>query len=492
MTAIVMATGCSSAQMESMKKTMDEVGRDYGTAVLCGVGTIAGAGVGYAVNGERGAYIGAAAGAAAGCYAGHMWQSRMQELDKIAKEENLKLTMQTLELAGATPSAAPVEAGLVAQIEDSGMFDSGSAQLTPSGMQAAKKLAAVYAGGKQAPNRRLLVVGHTDATGSSKYNQSLSEARAKALGKILVSSGVPVDVIYYQGAGASRPIADNATAFGRDRNRRVEIVELTSEDMLVKRAMAEESNAKYLTYGASTKPAPVAPAKPSTSKPTVPKTAEPKVEEVVAKAPPAPLTIQSAPKPSTVKPTVDFAGVPATEKDWQLVQGISPKSGGFAIMSKAQASDIPMSACIADMPRQSGQVLSLATDKPLNAHSTLDYLPGYNNRVWANTVNGHLVTISPVSILKDNAQVDRQPIVQLVPNYDEKNRKALPSMKTVANAYEGETQILYRVFAQDPKSPVTCMDVVFSKGNAKAERGALFYPVSDDFYTAAYTPISTK
>ena len=151
-----------------------------------------------------------------------------------------------------------------------------------------------------------------------------------------------------------------------------------------------------------------------------------------------------------------------------------------------------MSACIADMPRQSGQVLSLATDKPLSARSTLDYLPGYNNRVWATTVNGHLVTISPVSILKENAQVDKQPIVQLVPNYDDNNRKALPSMKTVANAYEGETQILYRVFVHDPKSPVTCMDVVFSKGNAKAERGALFYPVSDDFYTAAYTPISTK
>lgn len=487
--AIAIVSGCSSAQMQKMQDTVNEVGRDYGTAVLCGAGVVVGAGLGYAANGKNGALVGAAAGGALGCYAGHLWQSRMQELDKIAKDQNINISVETLEVAAATPSAAPVEAGLVAQIEDAGMFNTGSAEFTAKGLETAKKLAAVYSSGKPDANRRLLVVGHTDATGATQFNQTLSEKRAKALGKILVTSGVPVDVIYYQGAGASRPVADNATPEGRDRNRRVEIVELTSEDMLVKRAMAEQSNAKYLTYGTSTKAAPVV----TQQKPpaTSPATSTPATNESVEVAPIAITSGKPAQTKPAAKPVVDFDGQPANTKDWQLAQGIKPKSGGFSLISTANASDIPMSNCLSDMPRISGDVLSLATDKPLEKHATTDYLPGYNNRVWANTVNGHLVTISPVSILKENATVFKQPIVQVVPNYDQKSRKET-TLKTVANAYEGETQILYRVFSQDPKAPVTCMDVVFSKGNATAEKGALYYPVSDDFYTAAYVPISTK
>ena len=47
--------------------------------------------------------------------------------------------------------------------------------------------------------------------------------------------------------------------------------------------------------------------------------------------------------------------------------------------------------------------------------------------------------------------------------------------QAVANTYEGESQVLYRVFAKDAKASVSCMDLVFSKGNAKVTEGALFY-----------------
>jgi hypothetical protein len=65
-------------------------------------------------------------------------------------------------------------------------------------------------------------------------------------------------------------------------------------------------------------------------------------------------------------------------------------------------------------------------------------------------------------------------------------------MNAVANTYEGEKEVLYRVFISEPKAPVACMDVVFSKGNATAERGALFYPVGEQSYTVAYAPVSTQ
>ena len=204
---------------------------------------------------------------------------------------------------------------------------------------------------------------------------------------------------------------------------------------------------------------------------------------------------QSAPDTSTAKAVpnakaaVDFGGKPADTYQWNMAQNIKPKASGFALISSAYASDMPMSSCEADKPRSAGQVLSMADDKPLPRYATKEYMPGYNNRVWANTVNGHLVTVSPVSILRDNAQVDRQPILQVVQGYKSSSQKKAQSLKAVANTYEGESEVLYRVFTSDPKAPVSCMDLVFSKGNAKVSQGALFYPAGSEAYVASYKPI---
>ncbi|MNN15437.1 hypothetical protein D3C81_1285400 [compost metagenome] len=172
-----------------------------------------------------------------------------------------------------------------------------------------------------------------------------------------------------------------------------------------------------------------------------------------------------------------------------MAHNIKPKSSGFALISSAHAREMPMASCEADMPRNAGEVLSMADDEPLQRHATKDYLPGYNNRVWANTVNGHLVTVSPVSILRENAQVDRQPILQVVKDYDQNSKNKAQTFKAVANTYEGESQVLYRVFASDAKASVSCMDLVFSKGNAKVTEGALFYAAGSDAYVAPYVPI---
>lgn len=485
MSAILLA-GCSSAQLSQMQDTVNGLGKDYGTAILCGAGMVVGGGLGYAANGKNGALAGAAIGTALGCYAGSVWQGRMQELDRIAKEENLSISVQPLQMQAAVASAAPVDVGLVVQVDDSSMFASGSDQLTPSGQQAASKLAQAFVktDQKDAQNRRLLVVGHTDATGSSEFNQQLSERRARTVGKALLAAGIPATSIYYQGAGASRPIAENSDPFTRGKNRRVEIVEMTSEQVLVQRAKAEEANTKYLAYGTSTE-------KPRSKPAVTRKTATPEVDGQAGKQ--APVAVNPT-KPSdkvTAKPAalVDFGGVAAADKQWNLAQNIQPKSDGFSLISSAHASDMPVGSCGGDRPRESGQVLSLATDKPLEGVKTRDYLPGYNNRVWANTVNGHLVTISPVSILRENAEVAKQPFIQVVKNYDQGNRKPLPNLKAVANTYEGEREILYRVFMSEPAAAVSCIDVVFNKGDAKAERGALFYPEGNNSFTVAYVPV---
>lgn len=67
------------------------------------------------------------------------------------------------------------------------------------------------------------VAGHTDSVGTAAYNQRLSEQRADAVGNYLVSRGVNRGRLMITGAGATRPVASNATEAGRAENRRVEI-----------------------------------------------------------------------------------------------------------------------------------------------------------------------------------------------------------------------------------------------------------------------------
>lgn len=74
------------------------------------------------------------------------------------------------------------------------------------------------------PDTRVAVVGHTDSTGTAAYNQTLSERRASSVASILRDSGVPSWRVTAVGRGQTQPVASNATAQGRQQNRRVEIV----------------------------------------------------------------------------------------------------------------------------------------------------------------------------------------------------------------------------------------------------------------------------
>jgi OOP family OmpA-OmpF porin len=69
----------------------------------------------------------------------------------------------------------------------------------------------------------VIAIGHTDSIGGDAYNQRLSVRRAEAVKAYLVSKGIEPNRIYTEGKGKKQPIADNRTAEGRAKNRRVEI-----------------------------------------------------------------------------------------------------------------------------------------------------------------------------------------------------------------------------------------------------------------------------
>jgi OOP family OmpA-OmpF porin len=69
----------------------------------------------------------------------------------------------------------------------------------------------------------IIAVGHTDSVGSDAYNQKLSVKRADSVKAYLVSKGIEKNRVYTEGKGEKQPVADNKTAAGRSKNRRVEI-----------------------------------------------------------------------------------------------------------------------------------------------------------------------------------------------------------------------------------------------------------------------------
>lgn len=97
-------------------------------------------------------------------------------------------------------------------------FESGSATLTPKGELILDEMAAAM---KQIGNKRVLIVGHTDAAGRRESNLGLSLARANSVKQYLQVRGVNGGLLSVLGAGPDQPVADNATAEGRARNRRI-------------------------------------------------------------------------------------------------------------------------------------------------------------------------------------------------------------------------------------------------------------------------------
>ena len=116
----------------------------------------------------------------------------------------------------ATPAPAPTpDCSDAMRVEL--RFATNSAELTAGDRAAVDRVVPCLAEG------RFEVGGHADASGNDAINEPLSEARARSVLAHLVSRGIDAARLEARGYGSSRPIADNSTPEGRERNRRVEL-----------------------------------------------------------------------------------------------------------------------------------------------------------------------------------------------------------------------------------------------------------------------------
>ena len=120
--------------------------------------------------------------------------------------------------APAPMAAAPV-ASKVTYAADA-FFDFDKAVLKPEGKA---KLDDLVSKVKSISLEVIIAVGHTDSVVKDAYNQKLSVARSEAVKAYLVSKGIEKNRVYTEGKGDKQPAADNKTAEGRAKNRRVEI-----------------------------------------------------------------------------------------------------------------------------------------------------------------------------------------------------------------------------------------------------------------------------
>jgi len=150
----------------------------------------------------------------------------------------LRTTEQNLEKSGAQRAQARLEArdAQIKQLQNSlnakqtergtlvtfgdVLFDLNRAELKPGGMHNITKLAQFL---QENPDRKVIVEGYTDSTGSADYNQGLSERRANCVRAALVRQGVGPERIVAQGYGKEYPVASNSDSSGRAMNRRVEV-----------------------------------------------------------------------------------------------------------------------------------------------------------------------------------------------------------------------------------------------------------------------------
>ena len=180
-----------------------------GTASGGAVGAVIGKAAG---NTGLGAIIGATVGGVTGIVIGSQMDKQAEEIKKEIPDAKV----------------VRVNEGIVIEFSDKVLFDYDKSKLNAAARNSLDKLIVVL---KKYPDTNIEIQGHTDNSGTEKYNQSLSLRRANAVSKYLRANAIGASRLTVRGLGESIPKYDNTTESGQVQNRRVEFLISANEKM---------------------------------------------------------------------------------------------------------------------------------------------------------------------------------------------------------------------------------------------------------------------
>lgn len=196
----------------------DTLRKNKNTAIGAGTGVAVGGAIGGILgkkngNTAGGIIIGAAVGGVAGGAIGRYMDKQKRDIEKDL---------------GKYATVERVGEGIKVTFDSGLLFAVNSSTLSAEMKTQLREFSATL---NEYDDTNILVDGHTDSTGSDKYNMDLSEDRADAVHDYLTSLGVSRSRLGIRGFGESQPVASNETDSGRQQNRRVEISIWANEDL---------------------------------------------------------------------------------------------------------------------------------------------------------------------------------------------------------------------------------------------------------------------
>lgn len=208
--SLFLITGCEAVRNANNQQKGTVIGATGGSIL----GAVIGNNVGGGGNGELGAVIGGVVGGAAGNIIGNKMDKQAQRIEE--------------EIPGA--EVVRIDDGIVVNFdENSGVyFATNQFNINEDSQKTLNGLAKVMV---EYPQTNILVVGHTDNTGSDTYNMTLSKNRAQAVTSFLIQEGISSGRFTTQWYGESQPKYDNTTEEGRAKNRRVTLAIVPNDQM---------------------------------------------------------------------------------------------------------------------------------------------------------------------------------------------------------------------------------------------------------------------
>lgn len=477
------------------------------TIIGCASGAIIGGLAGKAIGDNQGALIGVGIGALIGCSAGLYWTIREENLAKIAEKENVDVAFERVgSKADQNNDFVVVQSKEIIKAQQQGKTDSidkvvGDADIVglsvtvkgnifASGKtkiisQKHKRFFKQYAETAKESGSAILVIGHTDSSGSAQTNAKVSYHRAQNVAKELIKYGIDKKDIYIYGAGESQPIASNLSASGRAENRRIEIVSLNNKPEYVTDFVRyKESEPAFASLRSRDN---LAKHIPKLSRILLANDADQKQTQQVVK-----LVVNQQNKRSLANNAfVDFDGELYQGTDENLFVYIGDRNENtFSIIGQAVASTIDVASCVYDEPQITTQISRLSDNVP----NTQDYLPGMNRIAWWGKVGNHGVAVSPVAVSRKSYSITEAPVISVYEDYFNGTKHQLIKTHKLVDVsiYNGSKGVIYRAFIKDKNYPIKCIDLALDKknhdGTFKAFDGKIYYQGPNGLMIADYKP----